>query len=192
MVLKAGMKLPFIAPKPAVFELHRVEDDSGISGTGHVLDGVVFPDGTTVVRWRGKYRSTAMFKNYRNFEKIHMAYHGSSVIKWVDDFNGLEFSYNYLQHIVTILGATYNVTKQENKYIVAKLKQVISSKVTELRELRNGKEISISQNRGESQTSLGRIDLDPEFTSLGETLHGGTTTAETSQVPGDTDPTHSS
>lgn len=34
------------------FVLIRDEDVTGISGTGPVADGVVFPDGTTVLRWR--------------------------------------------------------------------------------------------------------------------------------------------
>ncbi len=34
------------------FQLHRDTDVSGVSGTGVVADGVVFPDGTTVIRWR--------------------------------------------------------------------------------------------------------------------------------------------
>jgi len=40
-------------PKNTVvtFTMHRGTDESGISGEGKVLDGVIFEDGTTVVRW---------------------------------------------------------------------------------------------------------------------------------------------
>lgn len=41
------------------FELHRVEDETGISGTGIVAEGVIFGDGTCAMRWRTKDRSTA-------------------------------------------------------------------------------------------------------------------------------------
>lgn len=34
------------------FVLYRDTDITGISGTGPVADGVVFPDGVTVMRWR--------------------------------------------------------------------------------------------------------------------------------------------
>lgn len=34
------------------FVLYRDTDVTGISGTGPVADGVVFPDGVTVMRWR--------------------------------------------------------------------------------------------------------------------------------------------
>jgi len=40
-------------PKNCVvtFSMHRGTDESGISGEGKVLDGVIFEDGLTVVRW---------------------------------------------------------------------------------------------------------------------------------------------
>lgn len=34
------------------FVLYRDTDVTGISGTGPVADGVVYPDGVTVMRWR--------------------------------------------------------------------------------------------------------------------------------------------
>lgn len=42
------------------FELHRDVDISGVSGTGVVADGVVFPDGVTVLRWRTLVASTVV------------------------------------------------------------------------------------------------------------------------------------
>lgn len=37
-----------------LFQLHRTEDISGISGTGTVAEGVQFTDGTVAVRWLNK------------------------------------------------------------------------------------------------------------------------------------------
>lgn len=178
----AGFKLPFSAEvKPAVFELHRIQDDSGISGTGHVLDGVVFPDGTTVVRWRGKHRSTATFKNYRDFEKIHMAYHGSSEVKWTDGFNGVEFAYNYLQTLGSqILKLPKNNT---NKYILSKIYQIIMNKVKQLEDLRNDEEITISQDRGRSQTSLSATGLDAKSLTSAQEDNDSTPKMEGSKIP---------
>jgi len=45
-------------PAPRLFRLERDVDVSGISGTGHVADGVQWPDGTITVRWRGARPST--------------------------------------------------------------------------------------------------------------------------------------
>jgi type IV secretory pathway TraG/TraD family ATPase VirD4 len=38
------------------FQLHRDADPTGFSGTGVVADGVVWPDGTVSMRWRGPIR----------------------------------------------------------------------------------------------------------------------------------------
>lgn len=58
-----------------VFRMIRQKDISGVSGTGHVLDGVVFDDGTTVVRWRSGQASIGIFKSYEDFRKIHIEPH---------------------------------------------------------------------------------------------------------------------
>lgn len=43
------------------FVLQRDEDVSGLSGTGTVAEGVVFDDGTAVLRWRGKWPTSVVF-----------------------------------------------------------------------------------------------------------------------------------
>ena len=45
---------------PRAFRMIRRFDATGVSGTGQVLEGVVFADGQTVVRWcvAGKPRIT--------------------------------------------------------------------------------------------------------------------------------------
>ena len=40
------------------FTMERDVDVTGYSGIGIVADGVVFPDGTCVIRWRGPIAST--------------------------------------------------------------------------------------------------------------------------------------
>jgi len=46
------------SPTPRIFKLIRGEDITGVSGTGHVADGVLWSDGTATVRWRGEHPST--------------------------------------------------------------------------------------------------------------------------------------
>ena len=54
------------------FHLERDEDESGVSGTGIVAEGVVFTDGTAVLRWRTKpYASTAVYASLAELEHIH-------------------------------------------------------------------------------------------------------------------------
>ena len=65
-----------------IFQLHRDHDVSGISGTGIVADGVVFPDGVTVIRWRGERRSTVVWQSVDDVEAIH-GHGGATRIVWV-------------------------------------------------------------------------------------------------------------
>ncbi|MEE6264853.1 hypothetical protein V2E29_04230 [Streptomyces diastatochromogenes] len=39
---------------PLRFHLERDVDATGASGTGHVADGVLWPDGTATTHWRGE------------------------------------------------------------------------------------------------------------------------------------------
>ena len=53
------------------FALIRDVDETGVSGTGCVADGVVFEDGTTVLRWRGERQSTVVFDSVDDAIGIH-------------------------------------------------------------------------------------------------------------------------
>ncbi|RLV66325.1 hypothetical protein STAN_1846 [Streptomyces sp. CBMAI 2042] len=44
--------------RPRHFQLRRDTDVSGVSGTGHVADGVVFSDGHAAVHWLGRWPTT--------------------------------------------------------------------------------------------------------------------------------------
>lgn len=65
------------------FELHRDDDVSGVSGNGVVAEGVEFRDGTAVLRWRGRLKSTAIYPNVADLEEIH-GHEGATRIVWVD------------------------------------------------------------------------------------------------------------
>ena len=83
------------APKePARFTIYRGFDASGVSGTGRVLNGVVFPDGVTVVRWCSNQKvknravhSTAVYDSFEDFKRIHVDSHleNKTVIAWFDE-----------------------------------------------------------------------------------------------------------
>ncbi|OGZ58529.1 MAG: hypothetical protein A3F94_02380 [Candidatus Spechtbacteria bacterium RIFCSPLOWO2_12_FULL_38_22] len=61
--------------KPRIFTIIRKEDESGVSGRGRVLDGVVFTDGKTVVNWRSDKPSIAVYGSFEEFKKIHIDSH---------------------------------------------------------------------------------------------------------------------
>lgn len=54
-----------------LFELVRFEDETGVSGTGVVADGVEFPDGSVALRWRGDLSSTAVYSGIPDVIAIH-------------------------------------------------------------------------------------------------------------------------
>ncbi|MEU5426891.1 hypothetical protein AB0H73_14980 [Streptomyces olivoreticuli] len=57
---------------PLRFVLRRHHDVSGISGEGNVADGVLWPDGTASVRWRGEHPSIAFWDRGRaSVEFVH-------------------------------------------------------------------------------------------------------------------------
>jgi hypothetical protein len=68
--------------EPRLFTLIRRVDESGISGTGRVLDGVVFHTGQVVVCWRtdlnvekSGYSSLAVYPSWEAFLHIHVDPH---------------------------------------------------------------------------------------------------------------------
>lgn len=54
-----------------IFHLVRDEDESGVSGTGRVAVGVVFPDGTVALRWNTATASTAVYDSLEDVITIH-------------------------------------------------------------------------------------------------------------------------
>ncbi len=46
-----------------IFLLDRKVDESGVSGSGIVAEGIEFGDGTVVLHWITQVRSTTVYKN---------------------------------------------------------------------------------------------------------------------------------
>jgi hypothetical protein len=67
-----------------IFVLKRIEDESGVSGTGIVAEGVEFSDGTAVLRWRSHIKSTAIYESVRACEAIH-GHNGKTRIVFIDE-----------------------------------------------------------------------------------------------------------
>lgn len=70
-------------PISAELRLIRGEDLSGISGTGHVVDGVQFEDGKVVTRWRSPIAQTCVWDSIEDVQAIH-GHNGATVIEWID------------------------------------------------------------------------------------------------------------
>lgn len=54
-----------------LFELHRAQDDGGVSGTGVVAEGVVFSNGKCALSWKTQYTSVAIYDDIETLETIH-------------------------------------------------------------------------------------------------------------------------
>ena len=53
------------------FQLVRHEDETGVSGTGAVAEGVEFTDGTAALRWMTEFKSTGFYESLKEIERIH-------------------------------------------------------------------------------------------------------------------------
>lgn len=65
------------------FHLVRDQDISGISGLGHVADGVLFDDGKVVTRWRAAIAQACVWDSIEHVEAVH-GHHGATRIVWID------------------------------------------------------------------------------------------------------------
>ena len=54
-----------------VFYLNRVEDESGVSGTGRVAQGFVFDNGRVAVTWLSDHPSVTVYDNIGEVRAIH-------------------------------------------------------------------------------------------------------------------------
>lgn len=65
------------------FHLERDVDETGISGTGRVAEGVEFTDGRVVLRWLSDVASTVTYDALADVDKIH-GHGGKTSIVFVD------------------------------------------------------------------------------------------------------------
>jgi hypothetical protein len=72
-------------PEPQPFTVIRHADESGISGTGPVADGIVFPSGRCSVEWRGATPCVQVWPSFDAFKAIHIDAHpdNNTEVKWL-------------------------------------------------------------------------------------------------------------
>ncbi len=54
-----------------VFYLHRKEDESGVSGTGRIAQGIVFDNGRVALTWLSDHPSVTVYDNLGEVRAIH-------------------------------------------------------------------------------------------------------------------------
>jgi hypothetical protein len=70
--------------QPRLFHLQRDHDVTGVSGTGRVADGVLWPDGTVSLRWIGPRPSVVFWDRLEDAEHVH-GHNGATRIVWDDE-----------------------------------------------------------------------------------------------------------
>jgi hypothetical protein len=73
------------------FHLVRKEDASGVSGTGHVAEGILFSDGRVVINWclshKIKVASIVIYQSLPDAIAVH-GHDGKTTVDFIDtDFN---------------------------------------------------------------------------------------------------------
>ena len=78
--------------EPKRFSIIRNSDESGVSGTGRIIDGIVFHNGNTVICWRTDiegsqhgYSSLGIYESFEAFKFIHIDSHpdNNTEIVWL-------------------------------------------------------------------------------------------------------------
>lgn len=68
------------------FYLLRSEDETGISATGRVLEGVLTPSGKVIVEWRPPHTTITIFNSLEEFRTLHVDAHPSmNEIIWLEE-----------------------------------------------------------------------------------------------------------
>jgi hypothetical protein len=68
------------------FVLRRIEDVSGVSGTGVVAEGVAFSSGVVALVWLSAFPTSVVFhdRGVESVEAVH-GHNGRTVIEWLDE-----------------------------------------------------------------------------------------------------------
>ena len=86
---------------PQRFVLYRHHDGTGVSGTGGVATGIVWPDGSAAMRWRADDRdaprSTSVWFSVTDLLRVH-GHDGDSEIVYLDPADGEEACCPHCHH----------------------------------------------------------------------------------------------
>jgi L-alanine-DL-glutamate epimerase-like enolase superfamily enzyme len=66
------------------FVMERIEDETGMSGTGVIAEGVEFTNGQCCLMWMTTMHSIGLYPNIRQLIAIH-GHNGRTVIRYIDD-----------------------------------------------------------------------------------------------------------
>lgn len=76
------------------FYLERVVDDSGVSGTGKIAEGVLFENGWCALNWLTKYKSLGIYPSLDELLAIH-GHGGHTKVMMIDRDDPGYFAFEY-------------------------------------------------------------------------------------------------
>lgn len=65
------------------FYLNRKEDETGVSGTGIIAEGVEFSNKRIALTWKTQYTSYVFYDSIKDVEHIH-GHNGKTELVWID------------------------------------------------------------------------------------------------------------
>lgn len=80
-----------------LFQLKRLEDESGVSGTGIVAEGVQFSNGKCSLSWLTKFTSVTVYDDIESLVAIH-GHNGKTILEWLVDHRGEKLHKGYPIH----------------------------------------------------------------------------------------------
>jgi hypothetical protein len=75
-----------VKPNLRRFLMVRTEDETGVSGTGIVAEGVQFANGWCVLSWLTRYSSIGVYPNIEEVILIH-GHDGRTLVQWCGDLS---------------------------------------------------------------------------------------------------------
>lgn len=78
-----------------IFQMYRKNDETGVSGTGLVVEGIIFSDNKIAARWTSSLSSINIYNCWNDFEKIHILSHptNGTYIIFSPEINNLQHTF---------------------------------------------------------------------------------------------------
>ena len=67
------------------FQLYRIDDPTGVSGTGIVAEGVHFRNNKVALTWLRGATSISIWDSMRDMVQVH-GHDGATRVRWIDDW----------------------------------------------------------------------------------------------------------
>lgn len=66
------------------FQFDRIEDSTGVSGTGRVAEGVLFHNGLIALSWNSPHKSVNVYTSLADMMAVH-GHEGRTALVWIDE-----------------------------------------------------------------------------------------------------------